>query len=50
MSWERAVEKFEKLAAPYTKRSLCQEIIRAVSGLEAIQVSGLTKLLVEVNG
>ena len=48
MSWERAVEKFEKLAAPYTKRSLCREIIGAVSGLEAIQVSGLTKLLAEV--
>ncbi len=50
MSWERAVEKFEKLAAAYTERSLCQEIIRAVSHLETIQVSDLTKLLAEVKG
>jgi 2-methylcitrate dehydratase len=48
MSWEKAVEKFEKLAAPYAKQSLCREIVRAVSDLEAIQVSDLTKLLAEV--
>ena len=50
MSWERAVEKFEKLAAPYTERSLCREIVSAVSDLEAIQVSDLTKLLAGVKG
>jgi 2-methylcitrate dehydratase len=50
MSWERAVEKFEKLAAPYTERSLCREIISAVSNLEAIQVSDVTKLLAGVRG
>jgi 2-methylcitrate dehydratase len=50
MLWERAVEKFERLAAPYTKRSLCREIISAVSNLEAIQVSDLTKLLAGVRG
>jgi 2-methylcitrate dehydratase len=50
MSWERAVEKFEKLAAPYAERSLCREIISAVSNLEAIQVSDLTKLLAGVRG
>jgi 2-methylcitrate dehydratase len=48
MSWERAVEKFEKLATPYTDRSLCQGIIRAVSHLESIQVSDLTELLGKV--
>ncbi len=48
MSWERAVEKFEKLTAPYTEQSLRPEIIRAVSNLETIQVSDLTKLLAEV--
>ena len=48
MSWERAVEKFERLAAPYTERSLCREIVSAVSNLEAIQVSDLTKLLAGV--
>lgn len=50
MSWERAVEKFERLAAPYTERSLCREIVSAVSNLEAIQVSDLTKLLAGVKG
>jgi 2-methylcitrate dehydratase len=50
MSWERAVEKFEKLTAPYTEQSLCREILGAISNLEAIQVSGLTKLLAEVKG
>lgn len=50
MSWERAVEKFERLAAPYTERSLCREIVSVVSDLEAIQVSDLTKLLAGVKG
>ena len=48
MSWETAVEKFEKLVAPYTDRSLCQGIIRAVLHLESIQVSDLTELLGKV--
>ena len=50
MSWERAIEKFERLAAPYTERSLCREIVNAVSNLEAIQVSDLTKLLANAKG
>ena len=50
MSWETAVQKFEKLAAPCTERSLCQEIISAVSNIEAIQVSDLAKLLANVRG
>ena len=50
MSWERAVEKFERLAAPYTERSLRREMVSAVSNLEAIQVSDLTKLLAGVRG
>lgn len=45
MSWERAVEKFENLTAPYREGSLCREIIRAVSHLESIQVSDLAELL-----
>jgi 2-methylcitrate dehydratase len=48
MPWETAVEKFEKLVAPHTDRSLCQEIIRAVSHLESIQVNELTELLGKV--
>jgi len=50
MSWETVVQKFEKLAAPYTERSLCQEIISAVFHIEAIQVSDLAKLLANVRG
>jgi len=45
MSWETAVKKFEQLASSYAERSLCQEIIGAVSTLESIQVSDLTRLL-----
>jgi 2-methylcitrate dehydratase len=48
MSWETAAEKFEKLAAPYTDRSLRQGIIRAVLQLESIQISDLTELLGKV--
>jgi 2-methylcitrate dehydratase len=48
MSWETAVEKFEKLAGSHTDRSLCQEIIGAVSQLESIQVNELTELLGKV--
>jgi len=48
MSWKTAAEKFEKLVAPYTDRSLCREIIRTVSNLELIQVSELTELLGKV--
>jgi 2-methylcitrate dehydratase len=48
MSWGTAVEKFEKLVASYTDRSLCQEIIHAVSHLESIQVNELTELLGKV--
>ena len=50
MSWERAVEKFERLGAPYAERPLCGEIVSAVSNLEAIQVSDLTKLLANAKG
>jgi 2-methylcitrate dehydratase len=48
MSWETAVEKFEKLVAPHTDRSLCQEIIHTVSHVESIQVNELTELLGKV--
>jgi 2-methylcitrate dehydratase len=48
MSWETAVEKFEKLAAPFADRSLRQEIIHAVSHLESIEVSELAGLLGKV--
>jgi 2-methylcitrate dehydratase len=50
MSWETALQKFEKLAVSYTERSLCEEIINAVSNIETIQVSDLVKLLANVRG
>jgi 2-methylcitrate dehydratase len=45
MSWETAVEKFEKLTSLYTERSLCQKIIHVVSNLESMEVADLAKLL-----
>ena len=48
MSWETAVEKFEKLAAPHADRSLCQAIIRVVSQLDSVDVSELAELLGQV--
>lgn len=45
MSWQTAVNKFEQLVSSYTERTLCQEIVGAVSNLESIQVSDLTRLL-----
>jgi len=48
MSWETGVKKFEQLVLPHTERSLCQEIVGAVSNLESIQVSDLTRLLGKV--
>lgn len=45
MSWQTAVNKFEQLVSSYTEGTLCQEIVGAVSNLESIQVSDLTRLL-----
>jgi 2-methylcitrate dehydratase len=50
MSWETAVEKFERLVATHTDRSLCQGLLSAVSHLESIQVSELSELLGKVRG
>ena len=50
MSWETATEKFEILAAPYADRSLRGEIVSAVSTLDSIEISDLTRLLGEVGG
>jgi 2-methylcitrate dehydratase len=48
MSWETAVKKFEQLTSSCTERSLCKEIIDAVSSLESIRVCDLTRLLGKV--
>lgn len=50
MPWGRVVEKFERLSAPFTDAPLRRDITEAVSGLESIQVTDLTRLLVKAKG
>ncbi len=45
MTWEQVRAKFDRLAAPYADTKLRDEIAAAVSGLEKLPVSDLTKLL-----
>ncbi len=45
ISWERAKEKFERLASPYTDERLRDSIVRAVQHLEEIEVRELTGVL-----
>ena len=45
ISWERAKEKFERLASPYTDGRLRGSIVRAVQHLEEIEVRELTGVL-----
>jgi 2-methylcitrate dehydratase len=45
MTWAALVNKFERLAAPYTDPDLRREIIAAVANLDGIRVSDLTALL-----
>jgi 2-methylcitrate dehydratase len=45
MSWETAVRKFEELVSSHIDRLLREEIIDAVSRLESLRVSELTRLL-----
>jgi 2-methylcitrate dehydratase len=48
MSWENAVEKFERLSEPYADRELRREIAEATANLEAIRVADLTGLLTRI--
>jgi 2-methylcitrate dehydratase len=48
MGWETVVQKFERLSSPYTRPSLRQEIVDAISNLEKIQACDLTRLLANV--
>jgi 2-methylcitrate dehydratase len=48
MSWEKASEKFERLAKPFTDEELRQGIIEAVARLETLEVPQLTELLTYV--
>jgi 2-methylcitrate dehydratase len=45
LSWEKAVAKFEQLAAPSTDKNLRAAIANAVAHLESIEVRQLTELL-----
>ena len=45
MSWETAVRKFEQLVSSHIERLLREEIIDAVSHLESLRVSDITRLL-----
>jgi 2-methylcitrate dehydratase len=47
--WDRTVEKFDALAAPYAGGDLRAAIVATVAHLDAVPVSALTDLLVQVN-
>ncbi|MCM8747753.1 MmgE/PrpD family protein [Thermomicrobiaceae bacterium CFH 74404] len=44
MSWERVVQKFERLASPFTDAGQRRALVEAVTGLEAVNVRDLTRL------
>jgi 2-methylcitrate dehydratase len=48
MSWERALEKFERLASPYADERLRDSIARAIRHLEVVEVRELAGLLGQV--
>lgn len=48
MSWERVIEKFERLSAEYTDAGLREEIEGAVAALETLKIRELTELLARV--
>ncbi len=48
MSWETVLEKFQRLAGPFTATPLRRSIANAVKNLESIQVKELTQLLQKV--
>ena len=48
MSWEKASEKFERLAKPFTDEELRMGMIEAVARLETLEVQQLTELLTYV--
>jgi hypothetical protein len=50
MAWDRAVQKFERLAERYASPSLLEEIEQVVAGLERFKVSELMNLLSQAGG
>jgi len=47
-SWERVVEKFQRLSAPYLDPTLGKDIVAAVADLESLQVADLVSLLARI--
>lgn len=45
MPWEKVVEKFDRLSAPYVDTTLRKEIVEAVASLEDLQVADLVSHL-----
>jgi 2-methylcitrate dehydratase len=45
MSWERALEKFERLSAPYADGKLIESIVHAIRRPEDAEIRELTELL-----
>jgi len=48
MPWDRVVQKFDGLAAPYADSGLRQQIVDAVGRLEQVPVADLMQLLASV--
>lgn len=48
-SWDFIIEKFHHLAAPFTDKSLREDIISVVKNLEQYRIEGLMQLLEKVN-
>jgi 2-methylcitrate dehydratase len=49
MTWEAALEKFERLSGPFASAALQSSIVDAVKNLESVQIRELTALLKEVH-
>jgi len=50
LSWDEAMEKYERLAGPMAGAALTREIAQAVQALDSIEISELTELLGRVGG
>lgn len=50
MTWDRVVEKFDRLVEPFAEATLRRELIAAVAELETLRVAELCDLLARVRG
>lgn len=48
LSWEKTVQKFERLSAPHADAARRKEIVDAVAGLEHLQAADLVRLLEKI--